>query len=420
MDYFEYRDGVLHAEDVPVPLLAERIGTPFYVYSQRTIERHLDVFAEGFLGTDYLVAFAVKALSNISVLRLMADKGCGADIVSSGEMHRALRAGIPADRIVFSGVGKTAAELSEALEAGVGQINVESVEELCDLSEIAVARGISAPVSLRINPSVDAKTHDKISTGRPDDKFGIPYASAEQAFCLARDLPGISVRGIAMHIGSQITSLAPVEAATAAIVALFRKLNSRGFALSTIDVGGGLGIPYGVSDPDPPPPQAYARCLRRMTEGLGATLIMEPGRLIVGNAGVLVTQIIRTKKQATRQFAIVDAGMNDLVRPALYGAEHRIIPIDNSSTEQSPFDIAGPVCESTDVFARNVPLGAVGAGDLLAMRTAGAYGAVQSSQYNTRPLIPEVLVEGSEFRLIRRRPTFEEMIALEEERASQS
>jgi diaminopimelate decarboxylase len=412
MDHFAYRAGALHAEDCPVAMIADVVGTPFYVYSAATLRRHYHVFAEGFDGTDALIAFAVKALSNLSVLELLGREGAGADIVSAGELDRARRAGIPGDRIVFSGVGKTGAELAAGLDAGILQFNVESEAELHLLSEIAAARGVSAPVALRVNPDIQAGTDDKISTGRADDKFGVPRRQALRLFALCQSLPGVEPVGFAMHIGSQITDLAPFEAAAGHAVQLLTELRGAGVNIRTIDLGGGLGIPYALKGPTPPLPQDYAKVIRSLTDPLGVRVILEPGRMIAGNAGLFVTRIIRTKTQSKRRFAIVDGAMNDLIRPALYGARHEIMPVREAGRGEGGWTVAGPVCETTDVFDRDAAIDPR-AGDLLAFRTAGAYGAVQASQYNSRPLVPEVLVDGDRFAVVRRRPSLDDMLALE-------
>ena len=411
MDHFAYRGGVLHAEDVALPEIAEAVGTPFYVYAAATIRRHYRVFAGG-LGEGALTAFSVKACSNLAVLCVLAAEGSGADIVSGGELARALRAGIPAGRIVFSGVGKTRAEMADALSAGIHQFNVESEAELRALSEVASGAGTVAPVALRVNPEVDAGTLDGISTGRADDKFGVPWDRAEALYALARDLPGTHARGVDVHIGSQIASLAPFEAATARAADLVRRLRARGHEIDRLDLGGGLGVPYG-DGVTPPEPAAYAEAIRRITDGLDVQLIFEPGRMIVGNAGLLVAGLTYTKRQKARSFAVLDAGMNDLIRPALYKARHALVPVAERAGEPLPFDVVGPVCESTDLFARDVPLVAPRPGDLYAFKTAGAYGAVQASTYNTRPLVPEVLVDGHRWAVVRRRPSVDEMLALE-------
>lgn len=411
MDHFTYQDGLLHAEGVSLEAIAEEVGTPFYVYAAATLRRHYSVFADGFAGTDALIAFAVKALSNIAVLSLLGKQGAGADIVSGGELFRALKAGIPAKRIVFSGVGKTREEMAQALEAGILQFNVESEAELRELAEVAAARGQVAPVALRVNPDVDAGTDTRISTGRRGDKFGIPWDRAAALYAEAGALPGLAPRGIAMHIGSQITSLAPFENAARRGCDLVEGLKREGHVVDTLDLGGGLGIPYARQGEAPPLPSDYAKVIRKVTDGLGARIIMEPGRMIAGNAGLFVTRILREKNQDGLHYAIVDGGMNDLIRPALYGSRHEVVEVRQPAATPAPCHIAGPVCESTDVFLRDEPLADPSAGRLLAFRGAGAYGATQASEYNTRPLVPEVLVEGDRFAVIRRRPSYEEMLA---------
>lgn len=413
MDHFTYQDGMLHAEDVPLSQIAAAVGTPFYVYSTATLARHYAVFEEGFRGQDVLVAFAVKALSNIAVLSSLAKRGAGADIVSGGELFRALKAGVPADRIVFSGVGKTTEEMAAGLKAGIGQFNVEGEAELRTLSAVAAALGVDAPVALRINPDVDAGTDDRISTGRAEDKFGIPFVKAHETFALAQSLPNIDPKGVAMHIGSQITSLKPFEAAAKTVVNLVAQLRGQGLDMRTLDLGGGLGIPYSTDGTAPPAPVDYAATLRQVTDPLDMKVIFEPGRMIAGNAGIFVSKVIYLKTQGEKTYAIVDGAMNDLMRPALYGAVHHMVPVEQKPGASAPFHVAGPVCESTDVFLRDYPMVSPAAGDLVAFRTAGAYGAVQANQYNTRPLVPEVLVGGGQFAVIRRRPTYDEMLALE-------
>ena len=411
MDHFARIGGVLHAEDVPLPVIAAAVGTPFYVYAAATLRRHYRVFAAG-LGEDALTAFSVKACSNLAVLRVLAAEGSGADIVSGGELARARAAGILPERIVFSGVGKTRGEMSDALSAGIHQFNVESEAELRALSAIAEGMGRTAPVALRVNPDVDAGTLDGISTGRADDKFGVPWERAPALYDLARDLAGIDPCGVDVHIGSQIASLAPFEAAARRAADLVAALRAAGHAITRLDLGGGLGVPYG-DGVAPPDPGAYAAAIRRVTDGLGAQTIFEPGRMIVGNAGLMVASLTYTKRQTNRAFAILDAGMNDLMRPALYKARHEIVPVTERTGEEALYDVVGPVCESTDLFARDVGLAAPEPGDLFAFKTAGAYGAVQASSYNTRPLVPEVLVDGADWAVVRRRPSVEEMLALE-------
>lgn len=404
MRHFEYRNGVLHAEDVDLTALAREVGTPFYCYSTATLERHYKVFAEAFADVPALVCYAMKANSNQAVIATLARLGAGTDIVSGGELQRALAAGVPADKIVFSGVGKTRDEMAAALDAGIFCFNVESEPELHALSEVATSRGKTAPVSLRINPDVDAKTMAKISTGNKGDKFGIPIARAKTVYAIAAKLPGLKVTGIDMHIGSQITKLTPFDTATRKIAALARELKSQGHAIDHIDVGGGLGIPYKAGDPPPPVPKKYAEIIKRNTRGLNVKLVFEIGRMIAGNAGILVASVIYWKKTGAKNFMIVDAAMNDLVRPTLYHAWHDILPVKKTPRMKTALaDVVGPVCESGDYLAqaRRVPV--LSEGDLVAIMTAGAYGAVQAGTYNTRPLIPEVLVRASEYAVVRPR-----------------
>lgn len=411
MNHFEYKDGVLHAEDVPLPRIAGEIGTPFYCYSTATIERHFRVFSDA-LPKDALVAYAVKANGNLAVIRTLAKLGAGADVVSEGELRRARAAGVPPERIVFSGVGKSARELSRALDEGIYQINVESEPELDLLSEIAAGKGKRAPITFRVNPDVDAKTHAKISTGKGENKFGVPWSFTPALYKKAAALPGIEIVGVDVHIGSQITQLGPFEAAFARVIALVRELRAAGHPIKRLDLGGGLGVPYG-EEPEPPPhPQDYGRLIARMVEGLGIRLIVEPGRLIMGNAGVLVAQVLYVKKGQDRNFLIIDAGMNDLVRPAMYDAHHAIIPVNEpKGTPDARYDVVGPVCETSDLFARDRELPKLAAGDLVAILTAGAYGAVQASEYNTRPLVPEALVKGGDMSVIRPRESYEAILA---------
>jgi diaminopimelate decarboxylase len=412
MHHFQYESGQLRAEDVPLARIAREVGTPVYVYSAATLRRHAGVFREAF-SEDTVTAFSVKALSNLHVLRLLAGEGLGADVVSAGELERALRAGMSPDRIVFSGVGKRKDELRAALRARILQFNVESEAELLMLSEAAEEEGIEAPVALRINPDVDAHTLPGISTGKKDDKFGIPWERALETYALARDLPGLVPDGLDFHIGSQITSLGPFERAAERAAALVRELRGAGFEIRRLDLGGGLGVPYADGD-QPPLPSAYAEAVTKITSGLDVQLIFEPGRVIAGNAGVLLTSVVLTKHQTSKDFVVVDAAMNDLIRPALYGATHRLLEAERKEGAPSAYTVVGPVCESTDKFAGAAMLTSPEAGDLLAFGTAGAYGAVQASQYNTRPLVPEVLVDGADYKVVRRRPTFDEMLALEE------
>ncbi len=416
MHHFAYRNGVLHAEEVPLPAIAAEVGTPFYCYSTATITRHYQVFREALHGLDATICYAMKANGNLAVVRTLADLGAGCDVVSGGELQVALKAGVAPDKIVFSGVGKREAELRLALTADVGQINIESEAELQTLSRVAQALGKTARIALRVNPDIDAGTHDKISTGRKDDKFGIAWSEAPALYRTARGLPNIDPAAVAVHIGSQITDLAPFEAAFLRVRDLVVSLRAEGFDIRHIDLGGGLGVPYDRTDTkSPPTPAAYGAMVKRTVGGLGCKLAFEPGRLIVGNAGILVTQVIAMKATPTRRFAIVDAGMNDLIRPAMYGAHHDILPVAEAApgTGTIPMDVVGPVCESADRFAQGRPLPPLKAGDLLAIMTAGAYGAAMASTYNARPLVPEVLVRDRRFALVRRRPGFEEMVALE-------
>ncbi len=415
MHHFDYRDGVLFAEDVDLTALAEHVGTPFYCYSTATLSRHYRVFTEAFADVPSLLCYALKANSNQAVIATLARLGAGADIVSGGELKRALAAGVPANKIVFSGVGKTRAEMSAALKAGICCFNVESEPELSALSEVASALGRTAPVSVRVNPDVDAKTHRKIATGKSENKFGIPVSRAREVYKIASKLPGIRVAGVDMHIGSQITDLAPFDNATALLAELARDLMTDGHKLEHIDLGGGLGIPYHPNDPEPPLPSAYAEIIKRHTRSLGLKLIFETGRLIVGNAGILVTRVIYVKEGEAKRFVIVDASMNELIRPTLYEAYHDIRPVrlPKAGTEEVTVDIVGPVCESGDFLALDRKMPPSQEGDLLAVMTAGAYGAVQSSTYNTRPLVPEILVNGKDFSIVRERFEADAIISLD-------
>ncbi|PQO21974.1 diaminopimelate decarboxylase [Rhodobacteraceae bacterium WD3A24] len=412
MDHFIYRDGILHAEDVAIPEIAARVGTPFYLYSTATLARHYRLFDEALAGLDHLVCYSVKACSNQAILRILAELGAGMDVVSGGEYRRARAAGVPGGRIVFSGVGKTREEMRLALDGGIRQFNVESEPELRALSEVAVAAGATAPVTLRVNPDVDAGTHEKIATGRREDKFGVPIDRAREIYAEAASLPGLAVVGVDVHIGSQLTDLAPFEAAFAKVADLTRALRADGHAIDRLDLGGGLGIPYSRSNEVPPLPADYGAMIGRLLGDLGCEIEIEPGRLIAGNAGVLVASTIYVKEGEGRSFLILDAAMNDLIRPAMYGAWHDIVPVPEAAPGAEPrvFDVVGPVCETGDTFARGRPLPPMGEGDLVAFRSAGAYGAVMASEYNTRPLIPEVLVDGDQFAVIRPRPTFDEII----------
>ena len=413
MDHFTYRDGVLHAEDVALPAIAASVGTPVYVYSAATLTRHYHLFVEALSPLPHLVCFAVKSNGNLAVLKLLGDLGAGMDVVSQGEYRRARAAGVPGARIVFSGVGKTREEMRVALEGGIRQFNVESVPELRALSEVAASMGATAPIALRVNPDVDARTHDKIATGRKGDKFGVPIARAREIYALAASLPGIAVVGIDVHIGSQLTDLAPFETAYSRLADLTGVLRADGHRIERLDLGGGLGIPYAPSNEVPPLPMDYGAMVKRTVGHLGCEIEIEPGRLISGNAGILLARVIWTKQGEDRDFLIVDAAMNDLIRPAMYGAWHDIVPVQEPApgTPVAPFDVVGPVCESGDTFARARPLPALEEGALVAFRSAGAYAAVMASEYNARPLVPEVLARGDHFAVIRARPSFDEMLA---------
>jgi len=413
MHHFAYRGGILHAESVDLSAVADQIGTPFYCYSTATLERHFRVFDEAFAGLDHMVCYSVKANSNIAVIKTLARAGAGVDIVSQGELHRALLAGVAPEKIMFSGVGKTGEELKAALEAGIHCFNVESEAELHLLSEIASGLGVTAPVSLRINPDVDPGTHDKISTGRAADKFGIPYQRAREVYALAARLPDLKVTGVDMHIGSQLTALPPFETAFALIGELVGDLRADGHTIDHVDLGGGLGVPYKADDPDPPPPADYADKVRRALGHLGVTLVFEPGRVIAANAGILVARVIYTKTNGPKRFVIADVGMNDLIRPTLYEAHHDILPVAEPAVgaAMQTVDVVGPVCETGDYIARDRELAPVERGDLIAVMTAGAYGAVQSGTYNSRPLIAEVLVNGDQFAVVRERQTLQALTA---------
>jgi diaminopimelate decarboxylase len=401
MDHFNYRDGALCAEDATIAEIAQAVGTPFYCYSSATLERHYRVFAEALAGLPATICFAVKANSNLAVLRTLGALGAGADVVSGGELTRALTAGIPASRIVFSGVGKTDAEIEQALAAGILQINVESEPELAAVDRVAGRLGKRAQVSLRINPDVDAHTHAKITTGRTENKFGVEWTEAHRVVSRAKALRNLEVVGLAVHIGSQLTELQPFREAFIRVRDIVAMLRADGLTIRRLDLGGGLGIPY--DDTPTPSPADYGQVVRETLGDLGCDLMFEPGRLIVGNAGILVTKVIYVKEGATRRFVIVDAAMNDLLRPALYDAKHEIVPVQLTNGAPEAVDVVGPVCETGDTFATGLELAPVKAGDLLAIRTAGAYGSVMSSTYNSRDLVPEVLVRGREFAIVRRR-----------------
>jgi diaminopimelate decarboxylase len=415
MHHFAYRDGVLHAEAVNLESLAQAVGTPFYCYSTATLERHYRVFASAFADVPSLVCYAVKANSNQAVIATLAKQGAGADVVSGGELKRALAAGMPPDKIMFSGIGKTAAELALALDENILCVNVESEPELELLSAIAAGKGRIANVSVRVNPDVDAKTHAKIATGRAENKFGIPISRARAVYAQAAKLPGLRVVGVDMHIGSQITELSPFDDAFALLSDFVRQLRADGHTISHVDLGGGLGIPYREDNEPPPDPAAYAAVVKRATRGLDCKLIFEPGRLLVGNAGILVTRVLYLKRGEAKTFVIVDAAMNDLIRPTLYEAHHEIQPVTEArpGAPRTMADVVGPVCESGDFLALDRDIVEPQPGDLLAVMTAGAYGAVQAGTYNTRPLIPEVLVRDGEWALVRPRLEADQLIGLD-------
>ncbi len=412
MDHFNYVDGWLHAEDVPLTRIAEAVGTPAYVYSAATLTRHFKLFQQALAWTDHLVCFAVKSNSNLAVLKLLGDLGAGMDIVSAGEYARARAAGVPGTRIVFSGVGKLESEMRLALTGGIRQFNVESEPELELLSRVAHSMGLRAPIAIRVNPDVDAKTHEKIATGKSENKFGIPIARAREVYAHAARLPGIEVVGIDMHIGSQLTDLEPYRQAYAKMADLTRALRADGHDIRRLDMGGGLGIPYRRDNSAPPLPIEYGQVIREAVGDLGCEIEIEPGRNISGNAGILLSSVIYLKEGEGRDFLILDAAMNDLIRPAMYGAHHDIVPVREAApgADVGRFDVVGPVCETGDTFAKGVDLPGLAPGDLVAFRSAGAYGAVMASEYNSRPLVPEVLVQGDHFAVIRARPTLEEML----------
>jgi len=413
LDHFLYRDGALYAEDVPVSEIAAAVGTPFYVYSTATLKRHFALFDEALDWGAHLVCFAMKSLSNQAVIKLLGNAGAGMDVVSAGEYLRAKAAGVPGERIVFSGVGKTADEMRLAIEGGIRQFNVESEPEMIVLNQVAQSLDAVAPITIRVNPDVDAMTHAKIATGKSENKFGIPISRARDVYAMAASLPGLKVVGIDVHIGSQLTDLAPFEMAYLKVAELTEKLRADGHEIARLDLGGGLGIPYARSNEAPPLPTDYGALIRRTVGHLGCEIEIEPGRLISGNAGLMVAKVIYVKSGEDREFLILDGAMNDLIRPAMYEAWHDIVPIVEPAPGTAPatYDIVGPVCESGDTFARGREMPAVRANDLVAFRSAGAYGAVMASEYNSRPLIPEVLVDGNQFAVIRARPTYEEMIA---------
>ncbi len=414
MHHFAYRAGILHAEDIDLNRLADIVGTPFYCYSEATIRRHARVFAAAFAELDPLVAYSVKANGNLAILSVLAREGLGADVVSGGELLRARRAGIPGSKIVFSGVGKTRGEMALALDEGIHQFNVESLPELDALNEVALSKGAVAPIAFRINPDVKAGGHAKISTGKAEDKFGVPWARAREIYAYAATLKGVAPIGVDCHIGSQIDALQPFEDAFRRLAALVGVLRADGRTIERLDLGGGLGIPYVTDAAAPPHPEAYAQLVKAIAGPLDVALIFEPGRLIIGNAGVLVATVLYVKDGEARKFTILDAGMNDLMRPALYDAKHEIWPVaEPRAAPTEAYDVVGPVCESTDVFLKATRLPPLRAGDRVVIMSAGAYGAVLSNQYNARPLVPEVLVSNGCFAIVRRRPDFSDMTALE-------
>ncbi|MBO9411567.1 MULTISPECIES: diaminopimelate decarboxylase [unclassified Ruegeria] len=412
MDHFLYRDGALYAEDVPISEIAAAVGTPFYVYSTATLLRHFKLFDDALDGMDHLVCYAMKAASNQAILKTLAQSGAGMDVVSGGEYLRAKAAGVPGDKIVFSGVGKTADEIRAALTGGIRQFNVESEPEMEVINAIALELGVIAPITVRVNPDVDAKTHAKIATGKSENKFGIPIARASEVYAHAATLPGLEVIGIDVHIGSQLTELEPFELAYTKVAELTEQLRAEGHDIRRLDLGGGLGIPYTRANDAPPLPVEYGALIKKTLGHLGCEIEIEPGRLIAGNAGLMVSKVIYVKSGEGRDFLILDGAMNDLIRPAMYEAHHDIVAVNEPApgVEQQPYDIVGPVCETGDTFAKQRNMPPLAAGDLVAFRSAGAYGAVMSSEYNTRPLIPEVLVHGDQFAVIRERPSFDEII----------
>ena len=415
MRSFAYRNGALHAEDVALATIAEAVGTPFYCYSSAAITGRFKEFRDAFAGQNAIISYAMKANSNQAVLTTLAELGAGMDVVSEGELRRARAAGVPGERIIFSGVGKTLAEMNLALDENIFCFNVESEPELEALSRAASARGAVAPIAVRVNPDVDARTHAKIATGKSENKFGVPISRARDVYAYARTLPGLNVHGVDMHIGSQITDLQPFDDAFALLAEFVRALRADGHSINHVDLGGGLGIAYRSDNNPPPSPEAYAKLVAKRTAALGCKVILEPGRLIVGNAGVLVASVIYLKKGENKRFVIVDAAMNDLVRPTLYDAHHEILPVKEPEPGAYPMrsDVVGPVCESGDYLALDRDLAELAAGDLVAVMSAGAYGAVQAGTYNTRLLVPEVLVKGAEYAIVRPRTTYEELIGLD-------
>jgi diaminopimelate decarboxylase len=416
MHHFAYRGGVLHAEDVSLARLAAEVGTPFYCYATATLERHYQVLQQAFTGVDTLICYAIKANSNQAVIATLARQGAGMDVVSEGELRRALAAGVPAERIIFAGVGKTEDEMAFALRAGILGFNVESEGELEALSRVAAGLGRDARIALRVNPDVDAKTHAKIATGKAENKFGVPYGAAPRLYARAAELPGIAVTGVHMHIGSQVTDLAPFRDAFTLMRDLVGNLRRAGHEIEHLDIGGGLGVPYRSTGNDIlPSPKAYAELVREVLGGLGLRIVLEPGRVIVANAGILVARVLYVKQGRDKVFTVVDAAMNDLIRPTLYEAEHEVWPVGQPVGQWKPVgqDVVGPVCETGDYLALNRMLPPFAAGDLLAVMSAGAYGAAMSSTYNSRLLVPEVLVKGGAWSIVRPRPTYADLIGLD-------
>ena len=410
MDHFNYRNGQLYAEDVSVAEIAASVGTPFYVYSTATLVRHFQLFDDALDGMDHCICYAMKAASNQAILKTLGNLGAGMDVVSGGEYRRALSAGIPPEKVVFSGVGKTLEEITLALKNGIRQFNVESDSELEQISSIASSMDKIAPIAVRINPDVDAQTHEKIATGKAENKFGIPLSRAREVYSKASQMPGINIVGIDLHIGSQLTDLKPFKKAYQKLADLTQVLRQDGHKIKRLDLGGGLGIPYEKNKSAPPLPVEYGKMVKEVLGHLDCEIEIEPGRLIVGNAGILVSSVLGVKIGDNRNFLILDAAMNDLIRPAMYDAYHDIIPVRQPSSPEAVYDVVGPVCETGDTFAKKRTMPKLTESDLVAFRSAGAYGAVMSSEYNTRPLIPEVMVNKNEFSIIRKRPSYEEII----------
>jgi diaminopimelate decarboxylase len=412
MDHFLYRDGALYAEDVPVAEIAAEVGTPFYLYSTATLTRHFKLFDEALAWGPHMVCYAMKAASNQAILKTLADLGAGMDVVSGGEYARAIAAGVPGERIVFSGVGKTEEEMRAALAGGIRQFNLESEPEMERLNRVALSMGVVAPVTVRVNPDVDAKTHAKIATGKSENKFGIPISRAKEVYAQIAGMAGLKAVGIDVHIGSQLTDLEPYRQAFRKVGELTDALRAEGHEIQRLDLGGGLGIPYTRGNEAPPLPMDYGRLIQEELGDKGCEIEIEPGRLVAGNAGIMVSKVVYVKSGEGRDFLILDGAMNDLIRPAMYDAHHDIVPViePEAGVEYQPYDIVGPVCESGDTFAKQRMMPPLAEGDLVAFRSAGAYGAVMSSEYNSRPLIPEVMVNGHQFAVIRPRPSFDDMI----------